>query len=104
MDTTTILEIALAVALCVGGAIYLWFHPSRRQYDPDELVTIAEFSNTTDANLWKMRLESMGIRCVLQNEQTNTLINPMVARDFASVRIQVMGCDVGRAKRVISDS
>ncbi len=101
---STILEVALAVALCVGGAIYLWFHPSRRQYEPDDLVTIAEFRNPTDANLWKMRLESMGVRCVLQNENVQRLVNPVGAMDLAPIQLQVMGCDVGRAKQVISAS
>lgn len=104
MDTRTILEILFAVAICVGGALWLWFHPSRRQYDPDELVTVAEFSNATEARLWKMRLESMGVQCVLQNEITNTLGRHMIASEFTSVRLQVMGCDVGRAKRAISAS
>jgi hypothetical protein len=104
MDLTTALWAALAVAVCVAGVAWLWFHPSRHKYDPDELVTIAEFANTTDAHLWKTRLESQGVQCVLANEASSTLINTMVASDFASVRLQVLGRDFGRAKRIIGAS
>lgn len=96
-----ILGAAAAAAICVGGAIYVWTHAPKRKCDPDELTTIAEFANANDARLWKMRLETQGVHCILANEQSNTLVNPMLSPDFAAVRIQVLGCDVGRARRVL---
>lgn len=104
MDLTTMLWVILAVVICVGGAAWLWLHPSRRKYDLDELITIAEFANATDARLWKIRLESQGVHCVLQNETSSTLINPMLASDFASVQLKVLGRDFGRARKIINAS
>lgn len=98
----TILGAAAAVAICAGGVIYVWRHPSRRKFDPDEDVTIAEFSNPEEARMWKMRLESQGVPCVLSGETRTTAAAMMpAAGDLCSIHLIVLGRDVGRARRVL---
>ena len=101
MDPKTIIEVILAVAICVAGVIYLWFHPSRRTHDPNELVTVAEFLNVNDARMWKMRLQSQGVQCTIIGDISNTWAERV---DLGSIRLQVLGNDVARAQRILRES
>ena len=92
-----------ALVTCIAGAVYLWKHPSRRKYDPEELVTVAEYANANDARLWKMRLESQGVPCFIVGELIASRASIGVG-DLSSIRLQVLGCDVGRARRILGQS
>jgi len=52
----------------------------------EELITIATFSNVTEAYLVKARLESEGIICRLHDENINSL---MPTSSFGGVKLQV---------------
>ena len=94
---------AAALAICIGGAIYLWKHASKRSYDSEDLITVAEFASASDARLWRMRLESQGVRCITVGEIPASRANLGVG-DLSAVRLQVLGCDVGRARRILGQS
>lgn len=51
-----------------------------------DLVSIAEFSNASEAHILKCRLEAEGIPCYLTNENLNTLMSGI---SFARIRLQV---------------
>ena len=97
----SMLGFTAAIAICVGGVIYIWKHPSRRKYDPDETVTVAEFSNPEDARLCKMRLESQGVRCITSGETRTSVAAMLPNADLFSIQLQVLGCDVGRARKIL---
>jgi hypothetical protein len=68
--------------------------------DQDDLVTIATFSSTVDAELAKSRLESEGINVALGNELASGLM-PYLGSGLGGVTLQVANHDVERAKEVL---
>ena len=71
--------------------------------DKDDLVTIATFSSTVDAELAKSRLESEGISAALGNELASGLM-PFLGPGLGGVTLQVANHDVERAKEVLGDA
>lgn len=84
--------------------IWAWTSATKRNHDPDEVVTIAEFAAGADARLWKMRLESQGVECIILGETPVTRASLVPNTDLAAVRLQVLGRDAGRARRILSQS
>lgn len=101
MDAGQLIGVAAAIAVCVGGVWWLWRHATRHRYGADDLITVAEFYDPTEANICKIRLESQGVQCCLMGDNT-VLMNPLRARTQSNViRLQVLGRDIGRAKQAI---
>lgn len=97
--------VAVAVGVCVVGVWYLWGRARGRPVEPDDLVTVAEFTDATQAKMWKMRLESQGVRCVLIGEDSFNYTGTQLASvNIIPIRLQVLARDVGRARQIIEAS
>ena len=66
--------------------------------DPEEFVTLEEFTEPIDAQIAKGMLESSGIECFLLSENTNNLLG---AAFFA--QLQVHKKDEADARELLSD-
>lgn len=74
--------------------------------DPDELVTIARFANYIDAELWKSRLQAVGIACAVEGGTTSGMLRPfwLAAPDGLlrpGVKLLVRAADAQRASQVL---
>ncbi len=66
-----------------------------------DLITIAKFSETFEANIVKGRLEEEGIECLLQNELiVNTIW--MSSDAVGGIKLKVNPSDVQRAKEILN--
>jgi Putative prokaryotic signal transducing protein len=68
--------------------------------DPDELVTVEEFAEPVEAQMAKGALESAGIECFLQGENSNSLLGAaflarlQVHRKDEVVALEILGAGV----------
>jgi hypothetical protein len=68
--------------------------------DEDDVITIATFSTTVEAEIAKSRLESEGIASFLGNELASGLM-PFLGPGLGGVSLQVAKHDVTRAKEIL---
>lgn len=66
------------------------------------LVTIHSFLKPTNAHLVKSKLESEGIQCVLQDDNTVS-INPLYSIALGGIRLQVLEEDAPRALKIVQE-
>lgn len=66
-------------------------YPDTANLPPDALVTVCRFHNAFDADLWKMRLQSEGIECVLQTNRS------------VGAELRVMAKDAERALEILRE-
>ena len=67
---------------------------------PDELTTVATFSNTAEADLARERLELEGIRAFVRGAVTAHVVPHM--SDAGSVAVQVATEDAERAREALN--
>lgn len=92
-----------AVVVAVAGIWWLWGHAQQRKYGPDDTVTIAVFSNATEAQLCKSKLQAAGIECMLTGAEAIYARSMfLAAASTRRVRVSVLGRDVGRARQALS--
>lgn len=101
MLTEDILGAVCAVVVAVGGAIVIWRNTRTKTYDPDELVTVADFSNETEAGLWEMRLKSQGVECSILGTGFRRYVFPSEA--YPAFSLQVKAANVNRARQILSE-
>ena len=70
---------------------------------PEELITIANFSQVMEAHLSKMRLESEGIECFIADEFT-VASNWLFSNAIGGVKLNVKESDVERALAVLQQA
>ncbi len=71
--------------------------------DQNDLVTIATFTSTVDAELAKSRLESEGIAAMLGNELASGMM-PFLGAGLGGVSLQVAQHDAERAREILGDA
>ncbi|MBV9949287.1 MAG: DUF2007 domain-containing protein [Myxococcales bacterium] len=66
----------------------------------DELVTVATFPDTPEAELARERLELEGVRAFVVDAQTGGVM-PYLVSSTGGVRVQVASTDLERAKQIL---
>ena len=69
--------------------------------DNDRLVTIARFRNDFDANLALTRLQSEGIRCILDGEGAAGVWGGALGMTFTPIKLLVFCADAEKALAII---
>lgn len=91
--------LAAVVIFAVGMAV-VWRNAGARKRDPNDMVEAAKFPNANEAEVWKMRLQSMGVYCEVRGSYTGRL---SYLTD-AGIRIMVRCADLARAARILKES
>jgi predicted RNA-binding Zn-ribbon protein involved in translation (DUF1610 family) len=68
-----------------------------------EFVQLESFYNYIDAHLLKTHLESEGVECWLQDENTGT-ISPGYANVFGGIKLLVSAKDYSRARKILREA
>jgi len=101
LTTGDILGAIGAVVIIVVGLILIWRNAGKKALDPDELITIAQFANPTEAGLWESRLESQGIGCTVFG--TGVRLNIIPSDACPAFSLQVRAGDKDKARKILNE-
>ncbi len=89
-----------ALLVVVVGLVIIWKRAGKRKYDPDELVVVAHFGNENEAQIWKMRLKSNGIECMIYGANSQRFI---AFGPDSGIRLAVRAADAPHAAKLLGE-
>ena len=67
-----------------------------------DLITVKTFQSSVDANIWKSKLESEGIQCVLFDENIVS-VNPLYNVTVGGIKLKIHPTDVEKASEIVEE-